>query len=99
MVKRLSNWYKDKKLAIQGLELRYKSDQIEAYVVLGTPYQIIKENNVWFTVIGKIRTSPDFYTRKEAVKDAKRFNLEKVMEVVEIMETARKEYNKKPTKK
>lgn len=98
-IKKVLNWISDKQLEMQGLELRHKSDQTEAYKVLGTPYQIIKEKNVWFTVIGKIRTSEDFYTKKEAIKDAKRLDIDKVMELIEIMHTARQEYNRKPTKK
>lgn len=93
-VRSISNWIFDKKLEIKGLELRHKSEQTEGYKVLGTPYQVIKENGYWFTVIGKIRTSGDFETQKEAVKDAKRLDISKVMELIEIMKTAEREFNK-----
>lgn len=95
MVNKVSNYIREKKLNIQGLEIKVISEQTTMYKVKGTPYTIVQENGVYFNLIGKVRTSQDFTTIKEALKEAKRFNIEKVMELIEIMHTARTVFNKK----
>lgn len=68
-----------------GLELQFESDNVSSWTLKGTPYSIVKEGGEYFSVIGQNRVSNAFKTIKECIKDAKRLDTHKVMQLALMM--------------
>lgn len=59
---------------------------IEKEEVEGTPFTVVKQDDVWFILMGKYRLDPTpFPTKKEAIRDARRFSWDKIVQVAQIM--------------
>lgn len=64
-----------------GLELQFESENVSSWTLKGTPYNIVKEAGEYFSVIGQNRVSNTFKTVTECIKDAKRLDTHKVMQL------------------
>lgn len=65
----------------KGIETVIKSENIKVWKLKGTPYNIVKENGEYFSIIGQNRVSNSFKTQKECIEDAKRLDANKVMQL------------------
>lgn len=81
-----------------GLSLQFESETVSSWTLKGTPYSIVKEAGEYFSVIGQNRVSNTFDNVKECIKDAKRLDAHKVMQLA-IMICEEKERRNKNTKK
>lgn len=64
-----------------GLELKVQSDTVEMYSLKGTPYAIVKEQGKWFSIIGQNRVGNNYDTAKDCIKDAKRIDAHKILQL------------------
>lgn len=81
-----------------GLELQFESDNVKSWTLKGTPYSIVKENGVYFSVIGQNRVSDTFKKIEECIKDAKRLDVYKVMQIAIMISDEAKRRATKTTK-
>lgn len=79
-----------------GLELQFESETVNSWTLKGTPYNIVHEQGEYFSVIGQNRVSDTFNNIKECIKDAKRIDHQKIMQLsIMICE----EYGKRQSQK
>lgn len=64
-----------------GLELQFESDTVKSWTLKGTPYNIVNEAGEYFSVIGQNRVSDTFENIKDCIKDAKRIDHQKIMQL------------------
>lgn len=80
-----------------GLETQFESEQVSSWTLKGTPYNIVREDGQYFSVIGQNRVSDTFKNVKDCIKDAKRLDTHKVMQLAIMIceENARRTKNTK----
>lgn len=59
---------------------------IEKEEVEGTPFTVVKQDDVWYVLMGKYRLDPTpFPTKVDAIKEALTINWDKIVQVAQIM--------------
>lgn len=81
-----------------GLKVQFESEKVSSWTLTGTPYSIVKENGEYFSVIGQNRVSDTFTNVEECIKDAKRLDTHKVMQLAIMICEEDRRRNSKTTK-
>lgn len=69
----------------KGLQLQFESDNVSSWTLKGTAYSIVREQGVYFSVIGQHRVSNTFTKIDDCIKDAKRMDEHKVMQLATMI--------------
>lgn len=64
-----------------GLEIQFESDKVKSWTLKGTPYNIVYEDEQYFSVIGQNRVSDTFNKISDCIADAKRIDHQKIMQL------------------
>lgn len=53
--------------------------------VEGTPFTVVKDNELYYILLGKYRLSEEYLIKEIAIQDAKTMNWNRIMQVIGVM--------------
>lgn len=66
------------------LETQHEGENAKAYKLKGTPFTITEVDKKWYVLLGQYRLTEAFNTKKEAIEDAKRYDWERIQQVIQV---------------
>lgn len=69
----------------ERIENIHKAADTEMWKVKNSPMHIARQGRAWFVLLGLYRLSEEFQTMEEALKDAERMDIDRIVEIARVV--------------